>query len=270
MPISRPMRVAALLTLLVSAAVLAAGCSASIDDVAGAATRTSAAPTARFAITISQAVPGAQPLVITGSGAFDGSQRLRVSIDLSRVPGSPGSMELVLAGRVMYMRMPSLESRLPGGVHWVSLDLGRLAAQAGLDLDALTSYGGTDPRQSLDALTGLTDLRKDGRETVRGIETTRYRGTLDVRKALESLPEQPGGTRPLAEQALRAAGVGEIPTEVWVDGDGWVRRLRETVAPRLGGISVPASTELEFFAFGEPVRVEVPARGDTVDASALR
>jgi hypothetical protein len=262
------MRLATLVSLLASVAALATGCSAAIDEVAQAATKTGAAPTARFTITISQATPAGQPLVITGRGAFDGSRRLHLSVDLSRVPSSPGSMELVLAGRVMYLRMPSLESRLPAGVHWVSLDLGRLAARAGLDLDTLMRYGGSDPRQSLAALAGLADLHEGGEDTVRGVQTTRYRGTLDVRKALESLPEQPGGAR-LAERALEAAGVGEIPTEVWVDRDGWIRRVRQTVAPTLGGVGLPASTEVELFAFGEPVHVALPARGDTVDLSRL-
>lgn len=261
-------------------ALVAGGCgSASLEGVAEAASRTASAESVHFSMTMSQSLPGGQPLVISGSGAFDGpAKKLTMSMDLSGMAAAfgggsltPGGLKLeaVMDDLVMYMRMPLLDAMLPAGKRWVRMDLEKLGEQAGVDMQQLMSLGANDPRRMLDYIRTAADLEEAGAETVRGVATTRYRGTIDVAKALEALPAE---QRPLAEAAmgmLREAGLDSVPVEVWVDGDGYVRRIRQTYSMELGGRQSAARTELELFGFGTPVDVTVPPAEETVDVSSL-
>ena len=172
-------------------------------------------------------------------------------------------------GLVMYMRMPLLGALLPGGKQWVRMDLEKVGKAAGLDVQQLMGVGGSDPRRMLDYIRSAADLEEVGEDTVRGVATTRYRGTFDVAKALEALPAE---QRPLAEAGmamLRQAGLDKVPVQVWVDDEGYVRRIRQTYAFELAGQRSSTSVELELFGFGDPVEVTVPSADETVDVSSL-
>jgi hypothetical protein len=265
--------------LLGTLALVAGGCgSASLEGVAEAASKTASASSVHFSMTLSQSVAGGQPVVVKGSGGFDGpAKKLAMSMDMSGMAAAfggglaPGGFEVeaVMDGLVMYLRLPLLDAMLPAGKRWVSMDLAKIGEAAGVNVESLMSVGGNDPRRMLEYLRSATDLEEAGEDTVRGVATTRYRGTLDLQKAIDALPAEQRAAASAAMGLLKQAGLGSVPVQAWVDLEGYVRRIRQTYAYELGGMKSSASLEFDYFGFGQPVDVTVPHAAETVDVSSL-
>lgn len=247
------------------------------------------AGSARFEMVMAFEAPeGTAELVSTGG--YDGD-RMSMVIDLGAmftdlaestgdtVPaGLGGAMEMVVDGDVVYLRMPMLDL-LTGTSGWLSAspdDLGQLGGGFGGDLGGELGLGGTtgSPSQMLDMLEGVADdVEEVGADDVRGVPTTRYAATVDLAKVLDALPEAQRDEAQAQLDELEALndGDGGLPVDVWIDGDGLLRRMRMTMGDLgvLGGpdgsagdtgSGAPASATmtLEVFDYGEPVPVEVP------------
>ncbi|MGD5408124.1 hypothetical protein QUS89_22795, partial [Xanthomonas citri pv. citri] len=101
-----------------------------------------------------------------------------------------------------------------------------------------TSLGGsTDPSASFASLQAAADdVEVVGEEQVRDADTTRYRGTLDVKEALSALE---GSAKQVAEATLGRTGADAVPFEAWVDDEGrlrkFVQELEVPAGPNTGG-----------------------------------
>ena len=222
------MRRAALLVLLPVTAFALVACGGSETaapqpvpkiDVAQAAARTVDVGSARFSLS-GEGGPGGS---FTGEGEIAGD-RGRLDLHFSEAAGGlfPADVEAVYADGALYVRFSGLAGLLPGlatgGRDWLGVDLGA-------DGDALREYldlGEGDPTRLLETLEAAGAFDEVGSESVRGVETTRYRGT-----------------------------VASSQVEVWVGADGLVRRV--TVSDGEG-----TDVELELFDFGADVEVERP------------
>src|SRR5439155_14503735 len=132
---------AALVSLAASGLVFT-GCSATLDPVAKAASRTSSVSTLRFSMKVGLQLPSTPGTVSFGAtGAIDSAaHRLSMTMDLSKIAalaGSPdlGRLRLIEDGSVMYMYMSGneLSRLLPGGKSWARIDLPQAAGNLGLD-----------------------------------------------------------------------------------------------------------------------------------------
>jgi hypothetical protein len=213
----------------------------------------------------------AGPMTIEADGAFsDRSGRLRM--DMSGVPGGSafgdGDIELVFEDNVVYIRFPgALANELPTGKRWVSLDLEELGERAGIDFAGLQQFSQSDPTQVLEYLRGATDdFERVGEEDVRGTLTTHHRGTVDLRKVADQVPDE---VRPSYERVMELAGTSEIPVEAWIDEEGRARRLTYGMPlPQASGGATMTIT-MEFFEFGADVSVEPPPDNEVVDLVEL-
>ncbi len=158
----------------------------------------------------------------------------------------------------MYMRVPEVppgwsDADLPGA-EWITFAAGEndeMAAQMEqFDLGA-----------TLQALRDSAEVTEDGRETIVGVETTRYVGTTTLRSLLLAQ----GRTEEELEQA--AGDVGDdldepMPLTVWIGDDGLVRRYDYTMDD--GGTETTQSmTVLEY---GLDVDITAPPAEATIDA----
>ena len=275
----KPGATAACLTALVLAA---AGCGSgdvSPDTLAKAASRTEAVSGARtsFRATVSNpALP--TPIELRGGGVVSPRQHSAVmSFRAVRGPSLPGSGLRRFGGRVvlrdlkMYMRLGFFEDRLPPGKHWLKVDLRRAGQVQGIDLTQFLQ-GGQDPTQTLRYLRATSgDIRKRGEEPVRGVSTTRYKATVDLRKFPATVPPSQRSTaRKSVERLIALNGARKIPTEVWIDGRGLVRRQRLSLLLRTpGGGGQRVKQELEFYDFGTRVQVQAPPADEVLDATVL-
>ena len=258
-------RVGALLVLLL-AALLVGGCGSGPAAPAGptpseairqAATATRDAGSARVALAARTTVAG-RPLDVTGDGVV---QFVTGAADLGvALPSLGGRVRVVSTGGVVYaMLPPGIGTFLvSGGRPWVSVPLERLGAAG-----PLAGVGGglaTDPARQLALLQAVRDdARLVGPEPVDATPTTHYAGTVDLDRAAAADP----ASRPAVEGLKQQAGGPTVPVDVWVDGQGRLRRVALTTGAGGGTTTVTLSDH------GTPVSVAAPPADQVNDLGAL-
>ena len=262
------------------------GATSVLDLVLASAGRAADAKTSRFEFTMSVSGPNG-PLNLTAKGASDSSVPL-MSLDMdmaSVIPGTPpggATVSTVFDGKAVYMHFPpELAAGLPGGKQWARLDLASLSKESGIDVAALTAqFNSSDPLANIALLAGASgEVTELGTEDVRGVSTRHLKMNVNLQKASEQLASNVSG--PNAErlkaavaQAAATVGVDELPMEVWIDADGFPRRLvyemdlskakvpgGDGAAPTTG----TAKVSMEFFDFGQDVDVKIPPASETID-----
>ena len=219
---------------------------------------------------------GAQRVSFSGDGAFDyEARRGQFTLDLSSlglpVPG--GKAEMVLVQDVVYMKLPLDVPQLQARP-WLKVDVDEVGRESGIDVSSFRQLQNNDPTASLNFLRGATeDAEKVGTEKVRDVETTRYRATLDLRKAAEQVSQD---LKDDVERVIQQLGQDRIPTQAWVDGDGRLRRLEYAVdlskvqAPATGAKpSGTLTTTVELYDFGVEVDAAEPPTDQVTDLSEL-
>lgn len=272
--------------VLVALAAVTAACGRSDGGnpaalIAAVPDRVADAGSARFTMEMtmrSQDLPGGSATITgDGQGRFD-RQLMQMTMDMGDVlqgmPGAAdnGSVEMILDGDMMYMRMPFLEPMLPAGKRWVAMDLETVGKQAGVDLRALMQASqNNDPSSTLEMLRGVSegDVEVVGQDNVRGVSTTHYRATIDLDKALEAAPED--GADQIRALVQQAGVPNRLPVEVWIDDDGLLRRYVQTIEMTVEGTDQPIgqSLTMEMFDYGVQVDVERPPAEQTIDVREL-
>lgn len=222
--------------------------------VSAAFASTQASGTARGLLTVTQ---GGRTITATGVGDFTtGTARAEIALG----EGAPGgTVSIVRTEAGVYARLPAGLPTVAAGKPWVSVDAATLA---GLTQMALGDLGAQITGAPLDALTYLRavsgDVQVVGPDTTRGEPTTRYRGTIDPGKVADQLP---AALQPKAGTA--AAELGRpLPTELWIDGQGRLRKLVVTADPA-------AAATVELWDFGVPVDVVAPPADQVADIGGL-
>ena len=245
-----------------------------LDRVAQAVATTSAVKSFRFAVAATQSGSGSS-FTFSGSGTYDLEHKLvGMTMRLEHPPaGTPASatqpMDLVLdysGGFVEYMRWQVLNGHLPAGKTWLKIDVGKLAKKEGVDLERLMQAESGDPTKMFDVLRRAAAPTRVGEEAVGGVSTTHYSATVDLRRFAALEPDEK--TRESLQRAIGMSGVSSYPVDVWIDGKGYLRRMRATIveappdAP--GTISTMSVTE-ELSDFDAPAQVSLPPAADVAD-----
>ena len=235
-----------------------------LNAIAAAAERTQREPGGRAAM---QAVvspsDGSKPFTITGQMVYDDETDRSRAVMTMPNPKSDGSvkMQMVSDGTVMYMRS-SMFGSLPGGHEWMGFDL-----SLGRELDmSLPANGNAQGElELLEAVTG--DVQKLGEENVRGVATTRYRGTLSVSENAERLREE--GAEDLASYVEEESTPMRV--EAWIDADGLLRRMRFVKSQPQGDGegSMTVDMRMDFFDLGITPEIDVPESSEVFDATAV-
>lgn len=196
------------------------------------------------------------------------SMRMRMDRQALGAAGAgDGTFDMIIdsrTGDVWFHYDDALGVELPPGKTWVHMNDESLA---GLRQTS-------DPARIVAYLAGAGTLERVGEERVRGVDTVKYKATLDLDRALEALSEDASDEqRQELEEGLDTAkdlGVEEIPMDVWIDDDGYMRRL--DMDWTLGDVSaeeVHLRIHLDMWDFGAPVNVQIPAKSTTIELSEL-
>jgi hypothetical protein len=227
--------------------------------VAEAGESTSTQGSSRVAVDATLILPGGDEESFSGEGAFDYDEQVgRLTVELAGTP-----TEVVFDGDVVYAEVPP--GALPLGRRWVKIDLRSLGAASGIDLAQLVQAGQTAPGRYLRWLSAARDVERVGEETVRGVETTHYRALIDLERLATEEPELRDSLRALSSEQ----GLDAVPTEVWIDGDGLVRRLRQDYETSPSGAKTRTSVTMELYDFGVEVDAERPEPEEVFDISEL-
>lgn len=233
--------------------------------IAAAAGKTIAAGSSKMVMTIDMGA-----LKMTAEGAFDYVAGAgRITMDGSALMPGLGSIEMIALDKVIYMKLAGIPGVDPAKP-WIKLDLATLGKQAGVDIEALTEMGSNnDPTASLQYLRGASDdITEVGKDTVRGVPATHYKGTIDMAKAAAQVPEQ---YRDAFEKARSKVGLTAIPMDVWVDAEGRaVKMVMVANSPAKGAAPATAGTiTVELFDFGAKVDAAAPPAGQVTDFADL-
>ncbi|MEU0110915.1 hypothetical protein ABZ313_36895 [Streptomyces sp. NPDC006251] len=218
--------------------------------------RTAEEDTARVKLRVQTSAQGAS-MTANGQGAVDlddGDSVMTVTAEGQRI-------EQRVVDQVLYQKLP--KGQAPGGKPWIRIDLGKVAAQQGSGEQPVG-----DPARSAAFAKAITDkdVTEKGTDTVDGVETTRYRVSVDV-------ADLPGG------DALRRQVGPTLPMDVWLDEQGRMRRQqfdmtlsapaaatqRSSTDASSSPQKVTVRTLMEFTDFGTEVEAEAPPAGQVTD-----
>jgi hypothetical protein len=269
----------------------------SLEQLSRAATSSAEAESGRFAFSLEMSMPGTdKPFAFTGEGAFDaGPNRAQLSFDFSsfaellgglfsgfagpgaQAPdfGDPSAwrIEAVQDDEVVYMRFPAMSSELPEGKSWVRVAAGETAEMHGFDFSQLEDFTKNDPREALGFLRAASErIETVGTEELRGATTTHYRATVNLAEYEKLVPaserEELGS---MTNDLLEQSGLDELPVDLWLDEDGFVRQLVMSFSAKQPGTTEPVdgSMKFELWDYGKAVDIDLPPASQVVDAASL-
>jgi hypothetical protein len=104
-----------------------------------------------------------------------------------------------------------------------------------------------------------------GKEEVRGVPTTRYRGRLGVSESAKRLREEGGeGAASIVEKHA-----SPLRLEAWIDAKGFVRRMRVLQLRSSPGEDQTIDLRTDFYGFGLEPEIDVPDSDEVFDATSL-
>jgi hypothetical protein len=261
-----PARILTSLALIaVAGALTGCGVRNSVDPVAAAATKSQGSGGYKATMSVSIA-SGASQVTMTARGTF-GQDEGDLSVDL---PGSAGTMHVIDVVEdgdpVIYMSLGSLPGQIPGGKSWLRLDLEKAGKAAGIDVSRLLSAtGGQNPSQALELLRANGDFSVVGEESVAGVDTTHYHGSVDLAKAAAA----GGATADIVKRLVDQGAPSQVPVDVWVDDAGYVRQYETSYDQSYGGQPVSLRMTMNMSDYGTPVEVSAPPADEVFDVTGL-
>jgi hypothetical protein len=209
---------------------------------------------------VTTTVGGAPAMTLTGTGTQRGTD-VKMTMRI-RTPAGTAKLDAVLlhegGSYVMYMRSPLLGAQLPRGKSWIRVDLSKQGASAGLDFSSLVNTSQTFA--PLEA--GLVSTRRLGREHVAGTTATRYRAIIDIHRAARAVPAY--GKQIAVLERTTGIHFGRVPYDVWVAGDGRVRRMHFSMPTTAAGVQGRTTQTITYLAFDRPVTIAAPPRSQVV------
>ncbi|MCF2526844.1 hypothetical protein [Yinghuangia soli] len=238
-----------------------------VAAVKAAAQRTVDAGSSRTRTTMTME-SGGRTVVLTGEGLFDYRRRIgTVSLQVPKDSGITGPLQEIVTPEALYMK-----NATPGvpADKWVRIDV------QGLADGNLLSGGSADPSTSFEILRGVNDdVVLVGPVKLGGEDVKHYKGTLDLKKAHDATPQHLRA--PLAA-ALKSFASTTIPFEVYLDGQGRLRKVQEEFNLAAGGQAQAGKgadpqtarvvSAAELYEFGVSVDVQAPRPEDLYIAPA--
>jgi outer membrane lipoprotein-sorting protein len=251
------------LALVGTVAIVAAGCGGGSDSASPGDIQQAASKTAKAGSLEADFAVSAQGLSGSGSGVFNGKQRtgqLKMKLNAS---GRQIPVDSVVDGDVVYLRSPAFAQATTQDKQWIKLDLAALGSRQGTaDLSGLLDASPT-PANALAYLQGSSTVKKVGSEPVDGVDTTHYSVSANLDRAVQHLK---GANRDTVQGVISQGGVKNLPLDVWVDGNGYIRKVRYD---EHAGRRQAAEVTMELHDFGAPVSITAPPSDSVVDLTKM-
>jgi hypothetical protein len=185
------------------------------------------------------------------TGAVQRPDRFQATVSAS-VAVLNVDIDVVGIGTQVWVRNPV--SGAIGGEEYIEVDLSEVGAE-----QVLAELANPD-RILLRAVEYLENPVVRGEDEIDGVETTVIEGTFDPNAALSGVPGTPEAAEAAAIEVATETGLelaGPVPTLIWIDGDGLVRRIR-VEGPILTSEASDVVRRLDIFAYNEPVEIVAP------------
>lgn len=233
------------------------------NPVAAAAERTAEVPGMRMRLTMQLKTESSPPVTVTGNGVYNGESNLaEISYESATPQGQRLMFDAILGDEGWYLRYPQLAAKMPEGKEWLKLE--GLPGQKDL-----STPGVAGPDESLGMLRGAGTVERIGQARIGQATTTRYRVVQTPAEIVQVLRSE--GKDELAE-ALESASsqlVGPIRSEVFIGGDGMMRRMRMQSTSLADGKQVTIEMRMDFSDFGIKPFISVPDDSRVYDLTPL-
>lgn len=167
-----------------------------------------------------------------------------------QLPGMEQPMEMIMVGDAMYMKAGPAMAKMSGGKPWARMSFkGATGGLGGGDL--LKQAQRTGPAEQSKLLTGSKDVHEVGKETIDGVETTHYAGTVDLKNGFGNFD---GKTQKKFKELYDGLGADRTNIELWIGPDNLPRKQVTNMTMSMGTMKVTA-----FFSdYGKPVSISAP------------
>jgi LppX_LprAFG lipoprotein len=221
-----------------------------LDAIARAAEVTQREPGGRALVSADVTVANS-PEGVTESGSmiFDDSGRAKGEFTAKgHSTGKEAELTVVVDGTKSYVSSDALTST-PEGKKWMELDYS--AANPEL---ASSSPAEGGPQEGLKLLKKVQHAEEVGKEEIDGVATTHYKGTLSTSEKVFGVQLH------FAPPAV----------DVWIDGQGRVRRFQMVVSGIVGESKTATTTTetIDFVEFGRVPKIEVPNPDEVFNATS--
>jgi hypothetical protein len=216
-------------------------------------------------LTTSTVVSG-KPTNLKGDLAFQLKPQPAMKFDVPSVKSGGTTSEgfnEVLVDKTLYLKIPALTKM--AGKPWVSFSLDQLGKATGIDVKAMEDQGHqADPALNAKMLTASKDVHSVGKETVDGVSTTHYKGTIALSEALNRLSTD---ERAQAQKIFGQAGLEKLNFSTWIDGQRLPRKM--TLATP-SGAKLQFDTVMKYTGFNTPVSITAPPQSQVADGMKLK
>ncbi|MFG2210030.1 hypothetical protein [Streptomyces sp. NPDC048638] len=175
-----------------------------------------------------------------------------------------GEFSVRLVGDAVYVGGGERAAAALQGRHWVKFPMkGKGAGGAG-GLGGMQQQADQDPAAQAALLAQSDDVKKIGQETVDGVRTTHYAGTVSVDELLKRSNAKGALSAERRERTVRRyrqLGVDALTLDLWVGPDDRTVKFRERARTGQG----PLDLSIHFYDVNKPVTVQAPAASDTLD-----
>ena len=182
--------------------------------------------------------------------------------------GADGSMEMRLVDKAMYIGGNAEMAKEMDGKAWMKFDMSALSDG---ELGAGAAGAGQaeqNPAAESTFLTGAKNVKKVGTETVEGVKTTHYTGTVTLDTLRDAFKNEDKVTRDRREKSVQQyekLGVDKLVMDMWIDGEDHTKQFRMKGDADKG----PLDMTITFLDLNKPVNVTAPPAKDTVDLAQM-
>jgi hypothetical protein len=178
-------------------------------------------------------------------------------------------VEIRLVDKAMYIGGGAQVAKEMDGKSWIKFDMSALGADKQVNADQLgAGQADKNPATESTFLTGSKDVKKVGTETVDGVKTTHYKGTVTLEEFRDSLKGKDKATREKREKSLdqyEKMGIDALTMDMWIDGDDHTKQFRMRGDADKGKLDMT----ITFLDFNKPVTVKAPPAKDTADLAQM-
>jgi hypothetical protein len=222
------------------------------------------------------------PMTMDGAVSFeDHRAQFVMDYDESGIPGATAQeledarreadfpVRAIMGVEESYFSTPSVvEKGKQDGVRWLKIDLEEVDEEGDLDFSGVNQMSEVNPDAMLRFLRTVADARETGRRTIDGAATTRYTATVDMRHYPETVePERREAAQRTVDFLIEAWGGPTHRVDVWIDGDGLIRREQFTFSFEESGETAKARMVMDFLDVGTPQEIAVPDDDEVFDIS---
>ncbi|MEU1145481.1 LppX_LprAFG lipoprotein [Streptomyces sp. NPDC005863] len=190
---------------------------------------------------------------------------LAMQMKMSAPDQGPDKMEIRYVDGAMYLGGGEAAAKEMDGKSWLKFDAKAMEKQAGKGAgSSVSAQADNNPADQSSLMTGSKDLKKVGSETVEGVETTRYTGTVSLAQMRKLTEKEDAATRKRREKGIKQyedMGLQKLTMDMWVDGEDHTKQFRARGKGDKGALDLT----ITFVDYNKPVHVEAPPKGEVMD-----